>query len=187
MVNASDSGSRGRGFEPPSGQTVLCHIYSPKVLVIRRKRWLRPNMTEKLFTGTLRINQPTNLLPSFVTIQHCSCWSTPSPPPPAKVFFHDASHLKVVFAKKHSSNNWNDQDKKTRNKFNLYNMGNSLFVDFVDCMIGETDKQYHGYILLNAQPQDNLCHIYIFQWWNLASSENYMRALSIKDHNTISK
>ena len=36
------------------------HIYSPKVLVIPRKRWLRPNMNEKLFTGTLRINQPTN-------------------------------------------------------------------------------------------------------------------------------
>ena len=32
-----------------------------KVLVIPRKRWLHPNMTEKLFTGTLRINQPTNL------------------------------------------------------------------------------------------------------------------------------
>ena len=30
-----------------------------KVLVIPRKRWLRPNMTEKLFTGTLRINQQT--------------------------------------------------------------------------------------------------------------------------------
>ena len=64
VVNASDSGSRGRGFEPHSDQTVLCplarHIYSPKVLVIPRKRWLRPNMTEKLFTGTLRINQPTN-------------------------------------------------------------------------------------------------------------------------------
>ena len=24
LVNASDSGSRGRGFEPHSGQTVLC-------------------------------------------------------------------------------------------------------------------------------------------------------------------
>ena len=35
-------------------------FYSPKVLVIPRKRWLRPNMTEKLFTGTLRINQSTN-------------------------------------------------------------------------------------------------------------------------------
>ena len=35
-----DSGSRGREFEPHSGQTVLCplarHIYSPKVLVIAR-------------------------------------------------------------------------------------------------------------------------------------------------------
>ena len=31
-----------------------------KVLVIPRKRWLRPNITGKLFTGTIRINQPTN-------------------------------------------------------------------------------------------------------------------------------
>ena len=36
------------------------HIYSQKGLVIPRKRWIRPNMTEKLFIGTLRINQPTN-------------------------------------------------------------------------------------------------------------------------------
>ena len=36
------------------------HINFPKVLVIPRKRWLGPNMSEKLFTGTLRINQPTN-------------------------------------------------------------------------------------------------------------------------------
>ena len=36
-------------------------IFTPqKVLVIPRKRWLCPNMTEKVFTGTLRINQPTN-------------------------------------------------------------------------------------------------------------------------------
>ena len=32
-------------------------IYSPKVLVIPRNRWLRLNMTEKLFTGTLNQNQ----------------------------------------------------------------------------------------------------------------------------------
>ena len=38
------------------------HFTPQKVLVIPRKRWLRPNMTEKLFTGTLRINQPTNQL-----------------------------------------------------------------------------------------------------------------------------
>ena len=44
---------------------VLCpwarHIYPPKVLVIPRKRWLRPNINEKLFTGTLNIKQ-TNLV-----------------------------------------------------------------------------------------------------------------------------
>ena len=63
VVNAPNSGSRGRGFKPHSGRTVLCplarHIHSPKVLVIPRKQWLRPNLTEKLFTRTLRINQPT--------------------------------------------------------------------------------------------------------------------------------
>ena len=54
----SDSGARGRGFE-----TYLRHVvslsktlYSPKVLVIPRKCWLRPNMTEKLLTGTLNLN-----------------------------------------------------------------------------------------------------------------------------------
>ena len=40
----------------------------PKVLVIPRKRWLRPNMTEKLFTGTLRINQPTKQVKKDVLI-----------------------------------------------------------------------------------------------------------------------
>ena len=40
---------------------VLCHwarhIYSPKVLVIPSKQWLRPEMTEKLFTGMLSKNK----------------------------------------------------------------------------------------------------------------------------------
>ena len=44
--------------------TYLCHVVSlskdtftpRKVLVIPRKRWLRPDMTEKLLTGTLSIN-----------------------------------------------------------------------------------------------------------------------------------
>ena len=31
-------------------------LYSQKVLVILRKQWLRPDMTEKLLTGTLRLN-----------------------------------------------------------------------------------------------------------------------------------
>ena len=66
MVNTSDSGSKGRGFEPHSGKQ-CCVLeqgtFTPqKVLVIPRKQWLRPNMTEKVFTGTLRINQPTKSL-----------------------------------------------------------------------------------------------------------------------------
>ena len=31
--------------------------YPPKVLVIPKKQWLRPNMTEKLFTGMLSIKK----------------------------------------------------------------------------------------------------------------------------------
>ena len=53
VVNTSDSGTRGQGFEPYLGSRVvsLSKTYLlPKVLVIPRKRWLRPNMTEKLFT-----------------------------------------------------------------------------------------------------------------------------------------
>ena len=33
------------------------YIYIPKVLVIVRKRWLRPDMTETLFSGTLSKNE----------------------------------------------------------------------------------------------------------------------------------
>ena len=47
-----------KGFEPNSGRRVvsLSKIYSPpKVLVIPWKLWLRPNMTENLFAGTLSI------------------------------------------------------------------------------------------------------------------------------------
>ena len=65
VVNASDSGSRGRDSSP-SRVKPCCVLeqgtFTPqKVLVIPRKQWLRPNMTEKLFSGTLRINQPTNI------------------------------------------------------------------------------------------------------------------------------
>ena len=41
---ASDSGERGRGFDPHSGRRVVSLSkthYLPKVLVIPRKRWLR--------------------------------------------------------------------------------------------------------------------------------------------------
>ena len=58
VERASDSEARVR-VSLLTQVTILCHlarqIYSPKVLVIPRKRWPHPNMTVKLFTGTLRI------------------------------------------------------------------------------------------------------------------------------------
>ena len=55
---ASDSGTIGRGFETYLRCVVtLCKtLYSPKVLVIPRKQWLRPDMFKKLLTGTLSLN-----------------------------------------------------------------------------------------------------------------------------------
>ena len=51
----SDSGARGRRFDPHSGCRVVSlskiHLPPKKVLVISRKRWLRPDMTEKLLMG----------------------------------------------------------------------------------------------------------------------------------------
>ena len=55
----SDSGARGRGFDTYLRRVVSLSkkTFTPrKVLVIPRKRWLRPDMTEKLLTGTLSIN-----------------------------------------------------------------------------------------------------------------------------------
>ena len=58
---ASDSGARGLGFD-----TYLRRVVSLSkdtftlrkvTLVIPRKRWLRPDMIEKLFTGTLSLNK----------------------------------------------------------------------------------------------------------------------------------
>ena len=53
---ASDSGARDRGFDPHSGRCVvslsMIHLPPKKVLVIPRKVWLHPNMTEKLLSGT---------------------------------------------------------------------------------------------------------------------------------------
>ena len=69
MVNTSDSGSRGRGFEPHPGRRVvsLSKIYlPPKVLVVSRKRWQRPNMSEKVFTGTLSIKPSQNIITIIV-------------------------------------------------------------------------------------------------------------------------
>ena len=60
VVRASDSGSGDPGSI--LGRVGVLFplardIYSPKVLVIPRNRWLRLNMTEKLFTGALNHNQ----------------------------------------------------------------------------------------------------------------------------------
>ena len=57
---ASDSGARGRGFDPHSGRLIvsLSKIYSlPKTTGNTRKRWLRPDMTETMFTGRLSKNE----------------------------------------------------------------------------------------------------------------------------------
>ena len=43
-------------------------IYSPKVLVIPRNRWLRLNMTEKLFTGTLNHNTTKQTKQTFPSV-----------------------------------------------------------------------------------------------------------------------
>ena len=55
----SDFGARGMGFDTYLRRVVSLSkdTFTPrKVLAIPRKRWLRPDMTEKLLTGTLSIN-----------------------------------------------------------------------------------------------------------------------------------
>ena len=63
---ASDSGARGQGFETYLRCAVSLSktLYSPKVLIIPRKQWLRPDMTETLLTGTLSLttNKQTILM-----------------------------------------------------------------------------------------------------------------------------
>ena len=59
----SDSGARGQGFDTYLRRVVSLSkdTFTPrKVLVILRKRWLRPNMTGKLFTGMLSLNTNEN-------------------------------------------------------------------------------------------------------------------------------
>ena len=60
VVRASDSGSGDPGSILGRVGVLFPlarNIYSPKVLVIPRNRWLRLNMTEKLLTGPLNHNQ----------------------------------------------------------------------------------------------------------------------------------
>ena len=56
---ASDCKSRGPGFESHKGHSVvpLSNTYnSPQHWLILRKWWFRPDMSEKLLTGTLNAN-----------------------------------------------------------------------------------------------------------------------------------
>ena len=64
MVRASDSGSGDPGSILGRVGVFISlskrHLLPQKVLVIPRNRWLRLNMTEKLFTGTLNHNKNKN-------------------------------------------------------------------------------------------------------------------------------
>ena len=79
---ASDSKARGWGFD-----TYFCRVVSlskdtftpQKVLVIPRKRWLLPDMTEKLFTRMLSHNK-TKTKSLFSHLQKAG-------------FFHDAAYF----------------------------------------------------------------------------------------------
>ena len=42
-------------------------LYSPKVLVIPKKRWLRPDITEKLLTGTFNLNTNKQIIGTIRT------------------------------------------------------------------------------------------------------------------------
>ena len=56
---------------PPPCCVLSMTLYSSKVLVIPRKRWLHPDMTEKLLTGTLNLN--TNKQNTCVLVQDSLC------------------------------------------------------------------------------------------------------------------
>ena len=77
MVRASDSGSGDPGsilgrvgvFVSLSKR----HLLPKKVLVIPRNRWLRLNMTEKLFTGTLNHNKNKKQKNKTITNRNVKC------------------------------------------------------------------------------------------------------------------
>ena len=52
------------GLKPTSAKSMSKTLYSPKVLVILSKRWLPPDMTEKMLTVTLNHNTNKNFLNS---------------------------------------------------------------------------------------------------------------------------
>ena len=72
--SASDSGARGWGFDtylPPVVSLGKDTFTPQKVLVIHRKRWLRPDMSEKTFTGTLNLIKPNKPLTLDVIYTFC--------------------------------------------------------------------------------------------------------------------
>ena len=54
-----------RYLPPPCCYIEQRHTYSPKGLAIHRKRWLRPDMTEKMFTGTFSLNNTKECILNF--------------------------------------------------------------------------------------------------------------------------
>ena len=63
---ASDSRARGWGLDP---QVLEQDTFtSQKVLVIPRKRWRRPKITEKLFTGKQTRNEINHILSVHIRI-----------------------------------------------------------------------------------------------------------------------
>ena len=61
-----DSGARSREFETFLRRVVSLSTLPPKVLVIPRKQWLSPNMTEKLLTGTFSLNTKKKKLKKLI-------------------------------------------------------------------------------------------------------------------------
>ena len=58
--------------KPTSVVSLSKILFSPKVLVIHRKRWLRPDMTEKLLIGTLSSTKTNKNLFMLTQTNHYS-------------------------------------------------------------------------------------------------------------------
>ena len=88
-------------------QTQPTRLLCQKVLVIPRKWWLGPNLTEKLFTGTLRINRPINILCDLSTDNKMAY---------QKYLFRvsdqvQPSHLEILHNEPRGATNNNDADQ----------------------------------------------------------------------------
>ena len=71
---------KGQGFDPHSGRSVVS-LSKIHLLVIPRKRWPHPNMTEKLFTGMFSKTTTTEKhvnLKTGLNIMHLYCFTNTS-------------------------------------------------------------------------------------------------------------